>query len=48
MLNGKRIAVVMPAYNAAATLRQTYDDILKRRRHPNSFSIRRCDKMISD
>jgi glycosyltransferase involved in cell wall biosynthesis len=27
MLNGKKIIVVMPAYNAARTLRQTYDDI---------------------
>lgn len=27
MLNGKRIAVVLPAYNAARTLRQTYDEI---------------------
>lgn len=27
MLNDKRIVVVMPAYNAAATLRQTYDEM---------------------
>ncbi|HJQ26346.1 MAG TPA: glycosyltransferase family 2 protein [Blastocatellia bacterium] len=27
MLNGKRITVVMPAYNAAATLQKTYDDM---------------------
>ncbi len=27
MLNGKKIVVVMPAYNAARTLRQTYDEI---------------------
>jgi glycosyltransferase involved in cell wall biosynthesis len=27
MLNGKRIVVVMPAYNAARTLRRTYDEI---------------------
>ncbi len=27
MLNGKRIVVVMPAYNAAETLRQTYGEI---------------------
>jgi glycosyltransferase involved in cell wall biosynthesis len=27
MLNGKKIVVVMPAYNAAKTLRQTYDEI---------------------
>ena len=27
MLNGKRIVVVMPAYNAAKTLQQTYDDL---------------------
>lgn len=27
MLNGKRIAVVMPAYNAAKTLRQTYAEV---------------------
>lgn len=27
MLNGKKIIVVMPAYNAAKTLRQTYDEI---------------------
>jgi glycosyltransferase involved in cell wall biosynthesis len=26
MLNGKKITVVMPAFNAAATLQQTYDD----------------------
>jgi glycosyltransferase involved in cell wall biosynthesis len=28
MLNGKRIVVVMPAYNAARTLRQTYDEVV--------------------
>jgi glycosyltransferase involved in cell wall biosynthesis len=28
MLNGKKIVVVMPAYNAAKTLRRTYDDVL--------------------
>jgi len=27
MYKGKRVAVVMPAYNAAATLKQTYDEI---------------------
>ena len=27
MLNGKKIVVVMPAYNAARTLQKTYDDI---------------------
>lgn len=27
MLNGKKITVVMPAYNAAATLQQTYNDM---------------------
>jgi glycosyltransferase involved in cell wall biosynthesis len=27
MLNGKKITVVMPAYNAAKTLRRTYDEI---------------------
>jgi glycosyltransferase involved in cell wall biosynthesis len=27
VLNGQRVAVVMPAYNAAQTLRRTYDDI---------------------
>lgn len=27
MLNGKKIAVVLPAFNAALTLRQTYDEI---------------------
>jgi len=29
MLNGKRIVVVMPAYNAERTLRRTYDEIPK-------------------
>jgi glycosyltransferase involved in cell wall biosynthesis len=29
MLNGKRIAVVLPAYNAAKTLQVTYDEIPK-------------------
>ena len=29
MLNGKKVAVVMPAYNAARTLRRTYDEIPK-------------------
>lgn len=29
MLNGKRIVVVMPAYNAEKTLEKTYDDIPK-------------------
>ena len=28
MLNGKKIVVVMPAYNAARTLRQTYDEAI--------------------
>ena len=27
MLNGKRIAVVLPAFNAAETLENTYGDI---------------------
>ena len=27
MLNGKKIVVVMPAYNAARTLEQTYSEI---------------------
>src|SRR5206468_5866858 len=27
MLNGKRIAVVMPAYNAAKTLQRTYEEL---------------------
>ena len=29
MLDGQKIAVVLPAYNAAWTLKQTYDDIPK-------------------
>ena len=29
MINGKRIAVVLPAYNAAKTLKATYDEIPK-------------------
>ena len=29
MLNGKRICVVMPAYNAEKTLKKTYDEIPK-------------------
>jgi len=28
MYNGKRVIVVMPAYNAAPTLRQTYDEVM--------------------
>ncbi|ACN16076.1 putative glycosyl transferase (group 2 family protein) [Desulforapulum autotrophicum HRM2] len=28
MLNDKKIVVVMPAFNAAATLRKTYDDVM--------------------
>src|ERR1041385_4352231 len=28
MLNGQKIVVVMPAYNAARTLRQTYDEVM--------------------
>src|SRR6266851_1357171 len=28
MLNGQKIVVVMPAYNAAKTLRQTYDEVM--------------------
>ena len=28
MLNGQRIVVVMPAYNAARTLRQTHDEVM--------------------
>jgi glycosyltransferase involved in cell wall biosynthesis len=29
MLHGKRIVVVMPAYNAAKTLRATYDEVMR-------------------
>jgi len=29
MINGKKIIVVMPAYNAAATLRRTYDEVME-------------------
>ena len=28
MLNGEKIVVVMPAYNAARTLRQTYEEVM--------------------
>src|SRR4029078_3640029 len=28
MINGQKIVVVMPAYNAARTLRQTYDEVM--------------------
>jgi glycosyltransferase involved in cell wall biosynthesis len=28
MLQGNKIVVVMPAYNAARTLRQTYDEVI--------------------
>src|SRR6201981_735388 len=28
MVNGQKIVVVMPAYNAARTLRQTYDEVM--------------------
>lgn len=28
MINGRKIVVVMPAYNAARTLRQTYDEVM--------------------
>jgi hypothetical protein len=28
MLNGQKIVVVMPAYNAARTLRQTYEEVM--------------------
>ena len=28
MLEGQKIVVVMPAYNAARTLRQTYDEVM--------------------
>jgi glycosyltransferase involved in cell wall biosynthesis len=28
MLNGQKIVVVMPAYNAARSLRQTYDEVM--------------------
>lgn len=29
MINGKKVIVIMPAYNAAKTLKQTYDEIYK-------------------
>ena len=29
MINGKKVVVIMPAYNAAKTLKQTYDEIYK-------------------
>ena len=29
MVNGKRVVVVMPAYNAAQTLRDTYDEVMR-------------------
>ena len=28
MFNGKKVVVVMPAYNAANTLRRTYDEVM--------------------
>ena len=28
MFNGQKIVVVMPAYNAARTLRRTYDEVM--------------------
>ena len=31
MFNGQKIVVVMPAYNAARTLRQTYDEVMAQR-----------------
>ena len=31
MLNSQKIVVVMPAYNAARTLRQTYDEVMSHR-----------------
>jgi glycosyltransferase involved in cell wall biosynthesis len=31
MLNGQKIVVVMPAYNAARTLRRTYDEVMAQR-----------------
>jgi len=27
MIHGKRVVVVLPAYNAAKTLRQTFDEL---------------------
>ena len=29
MINGKKVVVIMPAYNAEKTLKQTYDEIYK-------------------
>ncbi|HQN81112.1 MAG TPA: glycosyltransferase, partial [Kiritimatiellia bacterium] len=29
MINGRKIVVVMPAYNAAKTLRKTYDEVME-------------------
>ena len=29
MLNGQKIVVVMPAYNAARTLQRTYDEVMR-------------------
>src|SRR5207245_4973907 len=29
MLNGQKIVVVMPAYNAARTLKRTYDEVME-------------------
>src|SRR5207244_12301858 len=31
MLNGQKIVVVMPAYNAARTLKRTYDEVMAQR-----------------
>lgn len=28
MMNGKKIVVIMPAYNAAKMLRKTYEDVI--------------------
>ena len=28
MFNGKKVIVIMPAYNAEATLRRTYDEVM--------------------
>ncbi len=29
MISGKKVTIVLPAYNAAKTLKQTYDEILR-------------------
>jgi hypothetical protein len=44
MYNGRKVVVVMPAYNAARTIRATYDEVMPAGRRRSRRARRRCER----